>query len=82
MPRRYRNNTTCTIDDVQSTKDCLTSRAGLNLFVRSLRGIDPHLERLFGSILQASQRPPILELFNGTSPPTSDGPRGSCVIAS
>ena len=27
------------IDDVQVTKDCLTSRAGLNLFARYLRGI-------------------------------------------
>ena len=39
------------IDDVQVTNDCLTSRAGLNLFARYLRGISlfPHINRLFGS---------------------------------
>ena len=38
------------IDDVQVTNDCLTSRAGLNLFARSLRdiGLFPHINRLFG----------------------------------
>lgn len=34
------------IDDVQITIDCLTARAGPNLFVRHLRGIDllPHID--------------------------------------
>lgn len=64
MPRRCRNSA-CTIDDVQVTGDCLTSRAGLNLFVRYLRGIDldPHLERLFGSMRKHPKGAPILELF-------------------
>ncbi|MBU1248942.1 MAG: IS1380 family transposase [Proteobacteria bacterium] len=53
------------IDDVQFTNDCLTSRAGLNLFVRYLRGIYifPHIERLFGSIRKHPKGAPIDELF-------------------
>ncbi len=53
------------IDDVQITNDCLTSRAGLNLFVRYLRGIDlfPHLDRLFGSMRRHPKGAPIDELF-------------------
>jgi len=54
------------IDDVQITNDCLTSRAGLNPFVRYLRGIDlfPHLDRLFGSMRKHPKGAPIEELLN------------------
>lgn len=40
------------IDNVQVINDCLTGQAGLNLFVRYLRGIDllPHIDRLFDSM--------------------------------
>lgn len=53
------------IDDVQVTKDCLTDRAGLNLFTRYLRGIDifPHINRLFGSIRKNPKGTPIEDLF-------------------
>ncbi len=53
------------IDDVQVTNDCLTCRAGLNPFVRYLRGIDlfPHLDRLFGSMRKHPKGAPIDELF-------------------
>jgi Transposase DDE domain group 1 len=53
------------IDDVQVTNDCLTGRAGLNLFVRYLRGIDlfPHVERLFGSMRKHPKGLAIVELF-------------------
>ena len=55
----------CFIDDVQVTSDCLTGRAGLNLFVRYLRGIDlaPHTDRLFGSIRKHPKGLAIPELF-------------------
>jgi hypothetical protein len=54
-----------TIDDVQVTNDCLTGRAGLNLFVRYLRGIDlyPHLDRLFGSMRKHPKGLAVVELF-------------------
>jgi hypothetical protein len=65
------------IDDVQVTNDCLTSRAGLNLFARYLRGIGlfPHINRLFGSMRKNPKGTPIDELckqvlcflFDGTS---------------
>ena len=53
------------IDDVQVTNDCLTGRAGLNLFARYLRGVDlfPHLDRLFGSMRKHPKGAPIDELF-------------------
>ena len=53
------------IDDVQVTNDCLTSRAGLNLFARYLRGIGffPHINRLFGSMRKNPKGTPIDELF-------------------
>jgi hypothetical protein len=53
------------IDDVQVTSDCLTGRAGLNLFTRYLRGIDffPHINRLFGSMRKNPKGTPIDELF-------------------
>ena len=49
---RGKHNKTHIIDEIQVTDDCLTGRAGLNLFARHLRGIDiyPHLDRLFGSM--------------------------------
>lgn len=64
MSRNCRNKT-CSIDDVQVTGDCLTGRAGLNFFVRYLRGIDlyPHLERLFGSMRKHPKGASIQELF-------------------
>ncbi len=53
------------IDDVQVTNDCLTSRAGLNLFARYIRGIGlfPHINRLFGSMRKNPKGTPIDELF-------------------
>ena len=64
MSRRC-HNIKCSIDDVQVTGDCLTGRAGLNLFARYLRGIDlyPHLERLFGSMRKHPKGASIQELF-------------------
>jgi len=66
-----------TIDDVQATNDCLTSRAGLNLLARYLRGIGlfSHINRLFGSMRKNPKGTPIDEiikqvlcfLFDGTS---------------
>lgn len=49
------------IHDVQVTNDCLSSRAGLNPFVRYLRGIDlfPHLDRLFGCMRKHPKGAPI-----------------------
>jgi hypothetical protein len=45
------------IDAVEVTADTLTSRGGLSLFVRYVRGISlyPHLERLFGTIRKIAQ---------------------------
>lgn len=53
------------IDDVQVTTDCLTGRAGLNLFARYLRGIGiyPHFSRLFASVRKNSKGLPIDEAF-------------------
>ena len=53
------------IDDVQPTNLRLTNRAGLNLFVRYLRGIElaPHIERLFGSMRKSAKGLSITELF-------------------
>lgn len=53
------------IDDVQATSLRLTSRAGLNLFVRYLRGIDiyPYIGSLFGSMRKNAKGLPIAELF-------------------
>ena len=52
------------IDDVQPTNLRLTNRAGLNLFVRYLRGIElaPHIERLFGSMRKSAKGLSITEL--------------------
>ena len=48
MPRRRHKNPYY-IDDVQATNEVLTSRAGLNLFARYLRGLelDQHIDRMF-----------------------------------
>ena len=56
---------THSIDDVQTTNDLLTGRAGLNLFVRYLWGIDlfPHIERMFGSMRKSGKGVPVVELF-------------------
>jgi hypothetical protein len=45
---RSESNRARYIDDVQATSDCLTGRAGLNLFARYLRSIDlfPHVDRI------------------------------------
>jgi len=42
------------IDAIDTTPDTLSSRGGLSLFVRYLRGIDlaPHLGRLFRHVAQ------------------------------
>ena len=62
---RYKTNRANFIADVQVTNDCLTGRAGLNLFARYMRGIDlfPHLDRLFGSMRKHPKGAPIDELF-------------------
>jgi hypothetical protein len=54
------------IDDVEVTGDVLTSRAGLSLFVRYLRGIVlyPCLEALFGKIRRSRKGQDISEIFN------------------
>jgi hypothetical protein len=53
------------ISAVATTNDCLTGRAGLNLFVRYLHGIDlfPHIDRMFGSMRKHSKGLAIIELF-------------------
>jgi len=62
---KRKSNKSNRIDEVQVTNDCLTSRAGLNLFSRYLRGIDlsPHLNRLFGSMRKNPKGAPIDALF-------------------
>ena len=59
------NKTAHSIDDVQVTNDLLTGRAGLNLFVKYLLGIElfPHVERMFGSMRKSGKGVPIVELF-------------------
>ena len=53
------------IDDVEVTKDTLTSRGGLSLFVRYLRnvGLLPHLESEFGSIRKSRKGQAVTEIF-------------------
>ena len=62
---KHKSNKARFIDDVQVTSDCLTGRAGLNLFARYLRGMNlsPHFHRLFGSMRKHSKGAPIDELF-------------------
>lgn len=54
-----------TIDAAQPTREALSSRAGLTLFVRYLKGIEiaPVLERLFGSIRRNRKGQPVSEIF-------------------
>ena len=60
-----RNGRSHVIDRVEATSDTLTSRGGLALFVRYLRniGIDPVLERLFGSIRKSAKGQPVSGVF-------------------
>ena len=53
------------IDAIEITSDTMTGRGGLSLFVRYLRGIqlDPHLERLFGSMRKSRKGQTIAEIF-------------------
>ena len=53
------------IDDIAITQDTLTGRGGLSLFVRYLRGIgiEPHLERLFGSLRKNRKGLAVFEIF-------------------
>nr|HID58246.1 hypothetical protein [Desulfobacterales bacterium] len=53
------------IDNIDITNDTLTSRGGLSLFVRYLRGMAlyPHLERLFGTIRKTAKGQPVCEVF-------------------
>jgi hypothetical protein len=53
------------IDAIDITTDTLSSRGGLSLFVRYLRGIDllPHLERLFGALRRSRKGQPVGEIF-------------------
>ncbi len=62
---KHKSNRARFIDDVQVTSECLTGRAGLNLFSRYLRGIElfPHIDRLFGSMRKHPKGAPIDELF-------------------
>lgn len=54
-----------TIDRIDITRDTLTGRGGLSLFVRYLRNIElyPHLQRLFGSMRRSSKGVTIESLF-------------------
>lgn len=60
-----KNKAAHSIDEVQSTNDLLTGRAGLNLFVKYLLGIElfSHVERMFGSMRKSGKGVPIVELF-------------------
>jgi len=53
------------IDGIDITRDTLSSRGGLSLFVHYLRGIDlvPHLERLFGALRRTRKGQPVGEIF-------------------
>jgi len=53
------------IDDIAITQDTLTGRGGLSLFVRYFRGIgiEPHLERLFGSLRKSRKGVAVCEIF-------------------
>ena len=53
------------IDDIAITQDTLTGRGGLSLFVRYLRGIgiEPYVERLFGSLRRSRKGLGVFEIF-------------------
>jgi hypothetical protein len=59
------DNSNAIIDGVEVTSDVLTSRAGLSLFVRYLRGIDvfPLLEGVFDKIRKSRKGQRISEIF-------------------
>ena len=59
------NNGNAIINDVEVTGDNLTSRAGLSLFVRYLRGIVlfPYLEEIFSKIGKSQKGQGITEVF-------------------
>jgi hypothetical protein len=54
------------IQRLESTKECLTGRAGLVFFSRYLRntGILPELDRAFGSIRKSAKGLPVADLFH------------------
>ncbi len=55
----------CKIDQVESTSDTMTSRAGLSLFVRYLEKIGTlaYLVRLFGGVRKSRKGVPVEEVF-------------------
>jgi hypothetical protein len=59
------NNDNAIINDVEVTGDNLTSRAGLSLFVRYLRGIVllPYLEEIFSKIRKSNKGQGITDVF-------------------
>lgn len=60
-----KSNSNPIINDIEVTGDVLTSRAGLNLFVRYLRSIVlyPYLEAFFGKIRKSRKGQDISEIF-------------------
>lgn len=62
----FRSENQPIIDSLETTPDTLTSRGGLSLFVRYLRGVDlvPHLERLFGSLRKNGKGQSAPTIFN------------------
>ena len=65
LPRHSEASVSRRIDDVQPTSETLTGRAGLSLFVRYVRslGLDPDLDRLFGSLRKSRKGQPVTEIF-------------------
>ena len=65
LPRHSEASVSQRIDDVQPTSETLTGRAGLSLFVRYVRslGLDPDLDRLFGSLRKSRKGQPVTEIF-------------------
>lgn len=62
---RIRTKINTQIDDIAITQDTITGRGGLTLFVRYLRGIgiEPHMERLFGSLRRSRKGLAVFEIF-------------------
>jgi len=62
---RKASGTQAIIDEIGYTREQLTGRGGLALFVRYVRGIEllPHLERLFGTIRRNRKGARVEELF-------------------
>src|SRR4030042_2444249 len=56
---------TVKITDIGITKDTLTSRGGISVFVRYLDriGVMPHIERLFGGIRKSRKGQCVEEIF-------------------